>query len=578
MFIQIENLSYRHPGTEENLPSALNGISFAIKEGEWVAIIGANGSGKTTLARHINALLEPTAGEVLVDGLDTADAKNLAVIRSTVGMVFQSPEDQIVASLVIEDTAFGPENLALPSSQINERVEAALKLVGMWDLHERPPHLLSAGQIQRVALAGVLAMQPRCIIFDETTAMLDPKGRGEVLAQMKELHQRGITILMITHSMDEAALAERVILLDKGRLAADGHPETIFTDEALLKRCRLTPPAANRIAASIKRHFPATNPEGTDLQGILSSIPKNRSAKKNGEPVLSSLPATSDPLIEIKGLQHRYMAGTPFENESLKNVEMTTHRGSAHGVVGATGSGKSTLLQHLNGIYLPQAGSVHVGSFHLEEQEVDVRALRRFAGYVFQNPESSFFEQYVGDEIAYGPKQLHGREGLRERVKKAMTQVGLDFEEFKDRMTVTLSGGEKRKVALACALAMEPGLLILDEPSAGLDPASRANLIQTLKSLQSKGVDIVISSHNMNDIAELTQNVTLLDRGTSLSTGETGEVFNDAARMKEAGLLQPPAALYAQALREKCWPVPLAAVTLEAIEKALVQSIGGGSG
>jgi energy-coupling factor transport system ATP-binding protein len=271
------------------------------------------------------------------------------------------------------------------------------------------------------------------------------------------------------------------------------------------------------------------------------------------------------------------MAGTPFENTSLKNVDLVTHRCSAHGIVGATGSGKSTLLQHLNGIYLPQAGSVHVVSFHLEEEGVDVRALRRFAGYVFQNPESSFFEQYVGDEIAYGPKQLHGREGLRERVKKAMTQVGLDFEEFKDRMTVTLSGGEKRKVALACALAMEPGLLILDEPTAGLDPSSRANLIQTLKKLQTEGVDIVISSHNMNDIAELTQKVTLLNLGTSLTTGPTCDVFNNAVVMKEAGMLQPPAVLFAQALRNKGWKIPLTAITLEDIEQALALSIGGDS-
>jgi energy-coupling factor transport system ATP-binding protein len=577
LFIQIEHLSYRHPGIEADAPSALEDVSINIAEGEWVALIGANGSGKTTLARNINALLLPTSGRVLINGLDTQLSTNFAAIRSTVGMVFQSPEDQIVASLVMEDTAFGLENLALPSHEIRERVEQALKLVGMWEMRERPPHLLSAGQVQRVALAGVLAMRPCCIVFDETTAMLDPRGRQEVLAQMQALHDQGITIVEITHSMDEAALAERVILLNKGRLVAEGLPGQIFQDEALLHQCHLNPPVKDQILKSIQRYFSLTIPPSASLDEAFDQIPENHALLRGKAGSKNEPLAERKAVIEIESLRHRYMAGTPFESESLRDVSLTAYSQSTHGIVGATGSGKSTLLQHLNGLYLPQSGKVHVGSFHLEEPGVDIRALRRYAGYVFQNPETSFFEQYVGDEIAYGARNLHGREGLRERVREAMTTVGLDFDEFKDRMTITLSGGEKRKVALACALAMQPGLLILDEPSAGLDPFSRDNLLKTLKGLQHGGVDIVLSSHNMSDIAELAQQVTLLDHGKSLSTGSVGETFNDAELMQSAGLIQPASVAYAQALRSKGWPIPVHDVTMDSVNRTLSNLVEGGA-
>ena len=576
MFFQIEKLSYRHPGVETDSPSALQDISLNIEEGEWVALIGANGSGKTTLARHLNALLQPTTGRVLVNGLDTKDEKNFTKIRSDVGMVFQSPEDQIVASLVIEDTAFGLENIAIPTSQINERVKTALEAVGMYELRERPPHLLSAGQIQRVALAGVLAMQPRCVIFDETTSMLDPVGRRDVLAQMQTLHERGITIVMITHSMDEAFLAKRVILLNQGYLLADGSPEKVFRDEDLLESCHLELPSSQRIQNQLRKYFSLTLASGEELSAIFRKIPENHSEMESKINSNQKMIFSDHKVIEIEGLWHKYMPGTPLESVSLRDVSLTSYSGMAHGLVGATGSGKSTLLQHLNGLYLPQSGKVHVGSFHLEENNADIRALRRFAGIVFQNPESAFFEQYVGDEIAFGPKLLFGREGLRERVKNAMTQVGLDFEEFKDRMTTTLSGGEKRKVALACALAMNPGLLILDEPTAGLDPFSRNNLLRNLTHLQKEGLEIVLSSHNMEDVAELARQVTVLDHGSSVAAGDVGEIFNNFEMMEKTSLIPPVGISYRKALRAKGWQIPTDAITLNQIENVLaIQTKGG---
>lgn len=573
MFFQIEGITYRHPGLAPEAPPALQNISTSISAGEWVALIGANGSGKTTLARHLNGLLQPVSGRVLVDGLDTCVEKNLAAIRARVGMVFQSPEDQIVASLVSEDTAFGPENLSLSTGEVQARLKTALESVGMWEQRERPPHLLSAGQIQRVALAGVLAMQPQCILFDETTAMLDPIGKRDVLDQMRRLHEQGMTIVMITHNMDEAVLAERALLLDQGHLVFDGPTNELFADEPLLKRCHLELPFAYRLRRFYQSYFPELMLIATDQQSLLHAVPVCPPELRRT--VIAGEPSTEgNPLIEIADLKHAYLSGTPLARVSLESVSLLTHAGQTHGLVGSTGSGKSTLLQHLNGLYLPQSGRVQVGKFDLNDPKIDLKALRRYAGLVFQNPELYFFEQYVGDEIAYGAKLYFGRDGLRARVQSAMEAVGLDFEGFKDRSPNMLSGGEKRKVALASALVLEPELLILDEPSAGLDPLSRLGLLKTLKKLQTDGRSIVLSSHNMEDMAVLAQEMTVMQNGKSLITGNVAELFEDAAFLQSAGLVAPGGARLASGLRAKGWPIPTNILTLAGVEAVLAKLKG----
>ena len=213
VLIEVDNLTYVHPQADPAALPALQGISFTIEEGELVALVGANGSGKTTLARHLNALLVPTSGKILISGFDTRQETDYSTIRSTVGMVFQSPEDQIVGMTVEEDIAFGPENLGLAPAEIRRRVNEALAIVNMEQLRLRSPHQLSAGQMQRVALAGILAMRPRCIVFDETTSMLDPQGRRDVMDLLLQLNREGLTIIYITHFMEEAAQARRVIIL-----------------------------------------------------------------------------------------------------------------------------------------------------------------------------------------------------------------------------------------------------------------------------------------------------------------------------------------------------------------------------
>lgn len=240
--IKTEQLVFRYTTEEGVAPTVLNEVSLSIDEGCFVAVLGHNGSGKSTLAKHMNAILLPSGGKVYVSGLDTADEERLLDIRRQVGMVFQNPDNQIVASVVEEDVAFAPENLGVPSDEIRQRVDRALERVGMSSYARHAPHLLSGGQKQRVAIAGVLAMRPRCIVLDEPTAMLDPVGRREVLATIRELNREGITVVLITHHMDEAAQADRLIIMHDGRIAADGRPAEVFQDVEGLRALGLEVP------------------------------------------------------------------------------------------------------------------------------------------------------------------------------------------------------------------------------------------------------------------------------------------------------------------------------------------------
>ncbi len=557
-FIEISDLSFSHPiRGGESIP-ALKNVNLSIEEGEYVAIIGANGSGKTTLARHLNALLLPGSGSVRIGGLDTRDPHNHAQIRSEVGMVFQTPEDQIVAAVLEEDVAFGPENLGLPNAEIRRRVDEALEITGLSEYRQRPPHLLSAGQMQRAALAGVLAMRPRCVIFDETTAMLDPGGRRMVRELIDRLHRDGLTIIVISHFMREAVAADRIVVLDHGRVAIDSTPAEVFSRPEELPALGLDLPQAARLAAQIRTALPdLPRPllRSKDLMAALASMqpPPGVAAFPLEDPVS---PSQAKSLIEVEGLKYVYMRDTPLAHRALSDASAHAGAGRIHGLIGPTGSGKSTLMQHINGLLLPQAGRVQVGPFDLNDASVDLKAVRRYAGMVFQNPEYQLFEQYVGDEIAYAPR-LKGETGsLREIVRSAMDTVGLDFEAYKDRLTFTLSGGERRKVALASILAMKPEVLLLDEPTAGLDPVSRREALNTMNRLRNEGVTLLLASHHMEDIAELSDAVTVLNRGSTVVEGAAVDVFEQVGQLQALGMEAPLVAEAASVLRANGWPLP----------------------
>jgi energy-coupling factor transporter ATPase len=264
--ILCERVEFSYPGADGSARAAavpappgapvLRGISLAIQSGEYVAVVGPNGSGKSTLARHFNALLRPSAGRVLVAGLDSREAANTRAIRAAVGMVFQHPESQMVATIVEEDVAFGPENLGVPHRELRARVREALDIVGMWAERGRPPHLLSAGQKQRVAIAAVLAMRPACLVLDEATSMLDPEGRAGVAAVIAELRGRGTAVVAITHLMNEAARADRIVVLADGAVLLDGPPREVFAQADLLRRVGLDLPPATAVALRVRARVP----------------------------------------------------------------------------------------------------------------------------------------------------------------------------------------------------------------------------------------------------------------------------------------------------------------------------------
>lgn len=263
--IKVNNVSFEYI-TDESKLKAIDKLSLEVKKGEFVAIIGHNGSGKSTLSKNLNAILLPSEGNILIDGLDTREESKLWDIRQTAGMVFQNPDNQIVATVVEEDVAFGPENLGIDPIEIRRRVEEALKNVGMYDLRDRQPHLLSGGQKQRVAIAGIIAMKPKCIIFDEATAMLDPSGRKEVMKTIKRLNkEENITTLHITHFMEEAVEADRVIVMEKGKKLLEGTPREVFSNIEMLRTIGLDVPCMTELASLLKK-------DGLDISSDILTV------------------------------------------------------------------------------------------------------------------------------------------------------------------------------------------------------------------------------------------------------------------------------------------------------------------
>jgi energy-coupling factor transport system ATP-binding protein len=581
--MRVENLQHTFDGARP--VEALRGIDLAIREGEYVALVGANGSGKSTLARHLNALLLPSRGDVWIEGINTRDATRLREIRHTVQMVFQQPDTQLVATIVEEDVAFGPENFGVAEAELPGRVRVALETVGLWAHRQRPPHLLSAGQKQRVAIAGTLAVNPRVLVLDEATAMLDPAGRAAVLDIVRHLHAGGTTIVAITHAMDEAAQADRIVVLAGGRVAWDGTPHQVFAHAKELRSLGLDVPPVAELALRLGLPICLSADELVSALGpthTSDNAPQFCHSECSKESLACETETLRFPqretaqgdigqaIIQVEGLAHTYLRGSPLESSALSGVDLQIHRGEIMGLIGPTGSGKSTLLQHLNGLLRPQSGHVVVEGHDLADPATDVRAIRRLVGLVFQQPEDQLFERYVGDDVAFGPRQVGlAKDEIRERVRWAMESVGLGFEAFKDRLTATLSGGERRRAALAGVLALRPKVLVADEPTAGLDPRARADVLNVFRGLHDEGVTLVVASHHMDDIAALCDRVVALDGGRVVAAGTTREIFAQPDMLKAHGLSVPPLAAIAQELRAVGWPIPPGIMTVEEIAEAL---------
>lgn len=570
------NYSYVLPNGEKI--HALCDVSMRIERGEYIALIGANGSGKTTIAKLMNGLFIPDSGEVRVDDISTHSQQNTSEIVRRVGLIFQNPREQIISSIVEEDVAFGPENLCLPTADIRGRVEGCLRQSGAHHLLGRQTFLLSAGETQRVALAGVLAMQPECIIFDETTAMLDPISRKELLELMRTLNDQGYTILHITHDLDEALQAGRILVLNKGQLVMDGSPQQVFSEYEELYEMDLGIPFLLRYAAALHSYFPQISAFYQTLDRFIQDIAElqpvfDESWWRSADTSSERIPG--EPHIQLDSISHTYMAGTPLAQATLKDISFNWQAGAAVGLVGHTGSGKSTLLQHLNGLIRPQTGSARVAGFDLSDPQMDVRQLRREVGLVFQNPEAQFFETYVGDEIAFAARTLGYAGKLREVVQRAMYSVGLDFEEFVDRPLRSLSGGQKRRVALASYLVVQPDILLLDEPFAGLDPRTHAEMAQFMVELQQEGKTVILSTHNMRDLVQITPHAMVLQKGEKVFEGATTQLFS-RTDLESWDLMAPLETRIMAAMRQQGWKIPIGVQQWSSFNVGLQNAMKGG--
>lgn len=545
--IEVENLSFDYisrdeDGKEISRSPVLKDISLSVPEGQFLAILGHNGCGKSTLAKHFNAILTPTSGKVTVAGIDTSDEERLFDIRQTVGMVFQNPDNQLVATIVEEDVAFAPENMGVPQPEIRRRVDEALKQVDMYEYRDHAPHQLSGGQKQRVAIAGVIAMQPKCIVMDEPTAMLDPKGRREVMKTIRMLNkEKGITVVLITHYMDEAAQADRVVVMDGGKIIMDNVPKKIFSRVKELRAVGLDVPQVTELCDMLIEKGVDISPEiihEQECAEALFMLTKGRSAvipPKPEEPVEDNRPV----VLTADKVTYKYSVGTPFEKTAVDSVGLEIREGEFVGIIGHTGSGKSTLIQHFNGLVKPTSGRVLVDGADIWGRGVNIRDIRFKVGLVFQYSEHQLFEETVAKDIAYGPKNMGlTEEEIKQRVVSAAESM--DIVKLLNKSPFELSGGQQRRVALAGVLAMDPEVLILDEPAAGLDPKGRDKILGQIKQYHEKyGKTILLVSHSMEDIVKYAGKVLVMNKSRLFCYDTVDRVFARTEELAKIGLDVP---------------------------------------
>lgn len=532
---------------------ALDDVTLEVPRGQRVCVLGANGSGKSTLASVICGLLAPDEGDVELVGERVCEggAPDLEAYRRArrgLGLVFQNPDDQIVTSVVADDVAFGPENLGLPRDEIRRRVDRELVRVALTDYARADPSRMSGGQRQRVCIAGALAMEPQVLVLDEPSSLLDVRGREAIMRVMGRLATAGATLVHVTHFMDEALEADRVIVMRAGRIVLDGAPSEVFcgANAGLIDELGLELPFDLRLLRARR------------------ALAGGTGVKHEQQALLSKNSAPREQFCRVSGVSYSY---TP-RHAALADVSFQVLEGETCAVVGQTGSGKSTLLRLLCGLEAPDSGSVEVAGATTATKR-GRRDVRRAVGYVMQHPERQLFAQTVESDVAFGPRNMGlPADEVARRVDHALGLVGLAAK--KGLSPFELSGGQKRLAAIAGVLAMQPKLLVLDEPTAGLDPRGRAGLRRLLAELRAHGVTIVQVTHSMEDAARADR-VVVLDESRVIADGTPAEVFSpeNAARLHACGLGIPRPLAYARALEKKGVPVLGDPLTIEELASAL---------
>ena len=544
-YIKVENLKYRYPNTTK---LALDGLDFEIEKGSFIGIIGENGAGKSTLCQAFNGLIPgffkgAYGGKVLIG--DTEVAKTtVSKLCQKVGLVFQNPFNQLSGAkeTVFEEIAFGLQNFGVPKEEMISRVNEVMELLDIADYRDRNPFDLSGGQMQRVALAGILAMKPEVIVLDEPTSQLDPAGSEEVFAAVDKLAKSGITIIMVEQKLEKLAeYCDRILLLHQGKQIAFDSPEQIFSREDL-QNYGVNPPAYTRIcqAFGVKKDngcYPASLKDALVLKDLFpeenvfglgkKSLDHNAEIRSKREETASC----EQSVFNIEHLKFQYVENVPV----LQDVNLTIdNRPTA--IIGQNGAGKTTLVKLLKGLLKPVGGSIYYGGNDMAEKSVAMLAGE--IGYVFQNPDDQIFKYHVIDEVMFGPQNIGmTKERAREQAVAALKLVGL--EQLADENPYDLELAERKLVAIASVLAMDTKVLILDEPTIAQDWKGRKIIQKMIRDLSSQGKTVIAILHDMDFVAESFERVIVMAHGKVLADGTKEEVFAQKEILAQARIDQP---------------------------------------
>jgi len=527
--ISVEDLTFTYRGNEE---PAIADIRLQLEDGEFVVLMGHGGAGKSTLCYCFNGLIPKFfkgeyKGRVLVKGREVAEARVPDMAR-IVGLVFQDFEAQLFSTNVELEVAFGPENYGLPREEIRRRVEEYLSFVRLQGLRHREPASLSGGQKQRLAIASVLALEPDILVMDEPTTDLDPLGREEVLSVADDLARQKRTLLVVDHEPETAEKADRVFLMKEGRLKAQGPAREILSQVSLLRDCGVRPP---QVAELFQRlgwpEAPVT------VEEALYLLRKEKGINRLPVPG-ESRPPSGPVILETRGLSFVYPEGNV---EALRDVNLQVRAGEFLAIIGQNGSGKTTLVKHFNGLLRPTQGQVLVEG--KDTRRLSPGDLAFSVGYVFQNPDHQIFAPTVWEEVAFGPRNFGMPEDeVARRVAEALRAVHL--EGYEERDPFALTKGERQRVAVASVLAMRPKVIILDEPTTGLDYPQQQSMMAMLEELNRAGHTVIIVTHSMWVVTRYAARTVVMQDGRIILDGSTRQVFAQEEELASTALRPPP--------------------------------------
>lgn len=579
--IKARNVKYKVRIKNENNEvieekKILDDLNIEVEPGDFIAILGHNGSGKSTFAKHLNALLLPDEGNIYIDGEDTKSVEELWKIREKCGMVFQNPDNQIVGVTVEEDVGFGPENLGVKTEKIWDRIKDSLTKVDMYKYRKKSPNHLSGGQKQRVAIASSLAMKPKCIVLDEPTAMLDPQGRKEVMDIIKSLNENeNITVILITHHMNEAIMAKKVVVIDDGKIALQGTPRDVFSNVEQIKKLKLDMPQIMELSYELYKCGKFDRYDILTIDEFVKEIEKisnsqndkdmaDKEDTKYTEDTEDTRNKSIESILSLRNVSLKYEENTSMEVKALDDISLDIYNDEFIGIIGHTGSGKSSLVQVMNGLIKANGGEVTYKGENIQDKSFDKKRLHLDVGLVFQYPESQLFEETVLKDVMFGPlNKGMSEEEAKKAAKEALEMLGIGENYYNDS-PFELSGGEKRRIAIAGVLAMNPEIIILDEPTAGLDPMSRNNLLNSLKRLQTdKAKTIIIVSHNMEDMANYVERLIVMNDGRVVFDDIKKNVFKYVGQLEQIGLDVPEVTKAMNVLKERNYNVSGNALTVK---------------